>query len=87
MVVVIFWLNKYFRFMKKSFVWIYIYIGKYLKFDWLRVFYYDRKIELDIINYIIIGWEFLIIKEIKLDIINLLLYFYYNYFIFVYSYN
>lgn len=87
MVVVIFWLNKYFKFMKKSFVWIYIYICKYLKFDWLRVFYYDRKIELDIINYIIIGWEFLIIKEIKLDIINLLLYFYYNYFIFVYSYN
>lgn len=52
-----FLLNKYFRFMKKSFVWIYIYIGKYLNFDWLRVFYYDRKLELDIILKLYYYWS------------------------------
>lgn len=87
MVVAIFWLNKYPRLMKKSSVWTYTYIGKHSKSDWPRVSHYDRKTELDTINYIITGWEFLTIKETKLDTINLLSHFYCNHFTSVHSYN
>lgn len=83
MVVAIFWLNKYPRLMKKSSVWTYTYIGKHSKSDSPRVSHYDRKTELDTINYIITGWEFLT----KLDTINLLSHFYYNHFTSVHSYN
>lgn len=85
--VAIFWLNKYPRLMKKSSVWTYTYICKHSKSDWPRVSHYDRKTELDTINYIITGWEFLTIKETKLDTINLLSHFYYNHFTSVHSYN
>lgn len=87
MVVAIFRLNKYPMVMKKSSVWTYTYIGKHSNSDWPRVSHYVRKSELDTINYIITGREFLTIRETKLDTINLFPHFYDNHFTSVHSYN